>query len=404
MFCRSNVLEIAVPGFGVGGTAAAIGAGAAGGGGAGAALPGAAKPTTVGTPCCECEERSFFISSMRLCSGVPPAPVAPKSLSVLKSIVSSRGGAVIAGAGGATACTAICSSWPTSWKPCIDVMASCASLWFRNVIQHSWLPIWKASNSPKGLKMPRMSSSVTTGLRFLMCSFRMLGPEASVTAAPVLRPLRTCCVNCCRVMVRFGAWLGFTSWASARFTSTTMPRISFCGAGSAQARATASSSANSTMTVPVGFSWRLRTMRTSLTVPHLLKCAKIDFSSALIGTFVTTMVFSTFSTLPVKPPKPGATRPPRSSLLGGVRERLGEDSPAPALFSLSRRFRRSCFRRSARALCVKRRSSSKKDTSAKSSGSPPMPARPAPGPGAGPEPNGRARGRGSGKVEEAGQP
>mmetsp|Transcript_76322 Transcript_76322/g.223794 ORF Transcript_76322/g.223794 Transcript_76322/m.223794 type:complete len:405 (+) Transcript_76322:371-1585(+) len=387
MFCNSNVLDTAVPGFGVGGTAAAIaGAGVEGGGGVGAALPGTAMPTTVGTPCCECDESNFFISSIRLCSGVPAAPVAPKSLSVLKSNVSGGGAAAIAGMGAAAACMAICSSCPTNWKPCMEVMASCASLWFWKVIQHSWLPIWKASKSPKGLKMPRMSSSVTTGLRFLMWSFRILGPEVSPTVAPVFKPLSTCCVNCCRVIMRFGAGLGFASWASARFTDTIVPLMSLWGGGSAQARVTPSSSPNSTMTVPVGFSCRFRTMRTSLTVPHLLKCAKIVFSSALMGTFVTTTVFSTFSTLPVKPPKPGAALPPRSGLLAGDRDGLELDW-SPLISRSLRRFR-SCFRRRVRALCVKRRSSSRKEMSAKSRGSPPMAAAEDP---TGLQPVGRAR-------------
>ena len=39
---------------------------------------------------------------------------------------------------------------------------TCASLWFLKVIQHSPFPIKKSSNSPKGLKMLRKSSSLTT--------------------------------------------------------------------------------------------------------------------------------------------------------------------------------------------------------------------------------------------------
>mmetsp|Transcript_96526 Transcript_96526/g.278617 ORF Transcript_96526/g.278617 Transcript_96526/m.278617 type:complete len:221 (+) Transcript_96526:285-947(+) len=219
MFCSNNVREDGVPGLGAGGEEASAefaGAGAAPEAG------GACRPTTVGTPCSECAFNNFRMRSMRLASGSPPVPVAPKSLSFLRSMSSGGGadGAAGAGAGGATDWSVIWSSWPTSWKPCIEDMASWASLCSWKVIQHSSTPISNFSNSPKGLKMPRMSSSVTTARRFLMCNFRVFGPARSPPTPPVLMPVSTCCVNCCRVIVLFGCGMLLTNCASARFTNT----------------------------------------------------------------------------------------------------------------------------------------------------------------------------------------
>mmetsp|Transcript_63407 Transcript_63407/g.193924 ORF Transcript_63407/g.193924 Transcript_63407/m.193924 type:complete len:228 (-) Transcript_63407:500-1183(-) len=217
MFCSSSVRDADVPGFGAGGMETRDGSVA----GAAAAPDddGAWRPTTVGTPCCECELSNFFMTSMRLAMGLAPPPVAPKSLSRARFSRSIGGGVIVGAGGGVTDSDAICSSWPTSWKPCMDVIASWASPWLWNVIQHSWTPISNFANSPKGLKMPRMSSSVTTGLRFLMCNFRMLGPAAASPPVPALRPVRTWCVNCCRVIMRLGCGLLRTSCASARFTN-----------------------------------------------------------------------------------------------------------------------------------------------------------------------------------------
>mmetsp|Transcript_95457 Transcript_95457/g.242594 ORF Transcript_95457/g.242594 Transcript_95457/m.242594 type:complete len:269 (-) Transcript_95457:20-826(-) len=255
----------------------------------------------------------------------------------------------------------------------MEVIASCASPWLWNVIQHSWLPMSNFSNSPNGLKMPRMSSSVTTGRRFLMCNFRMLRPE-ELDRGSALRPVSTCWVNCCLVIIRFGAGPFLTSCASARFTCSGVPMISFMGGGRTQARVTASASANSTTTIPVGMSWRLRKIFTSATVPHLLKWLKMAFSSAFRGMVAATMVFSRFSTLPVKPPN-GMSRDARpNNRLTGVRERLGLDSPPPPA-ALARRFFRLSLRRKARELAAKSRSSSKKLICAKSTAPAMVPAR-----------------------------
>mmetsp|Transcript_37568 Transcript_37568/g.111471 ORF Transcript_37568/g.111471 Transcript_37568/m.111471 type:complete len:262 (-) Transcript_37568:400-1185(-) len=261
MFCRSRVFAAAPPGFGVGGMFAALAAAAdTSAAGAAGAPPtvGTASPTTVGTPCWEWELISFFMISRRLFR-LAPVPVAPKSLSCVRfrdeswSCVNFCAGAGSCATHGSTV---MLSSWPTSWKPCMDVMASCASVWLLNVIQHSCWPILNSSNSPKGLKMPCMSSSVTTGRRFLMWSFRMFGP-VSWGAPPVLRPASTCWVNSWRVIMRFGAGALFFSCSAAFATVTAFPRISLRGGGIAQARLTASSSRNSTITVPVGLSKRL---------------------------------------------------------------------------------------------------------------------------------------------------
>mmetsp|Transcript_60470 Transcript_60470/g.168938 ORF Transcript_60470/g.168938 Transcript_60470/m.168938 type:complete len:278 (+) Transcript_60470:89-922(+) len=251
----------------------------------------------------------------------------------------------------------------------MEVMASVASLWPLKVIQHSWLPISKSSNSPKGLKMPRMSSSVTTGLRFLMWSLRMFGPASDGATLPVLSPLSTCCVNCWRVIMRFGAGLPLLSWASARFTCTTIPKISLFGGAMRDALPTASSCSNSTMTTPVSASRMLRMMRMSAMVPYLLKCLKRTFSSALGGTPCTITVLSTLSTAPVNPPK-GAIRELRDCF-GGLRDRSSEPPDlSPPCFSFNRFLRNLRLR--ARALFVKSLSSSKKEISAASNDSTPI--------------------------------